>query len=703
MAILGKIRQKSFFLILIIGLALFAFVISGVFGTGAGETGPTDPIGIVNDEEIKIENFRFLVDQTERQYGYSTIQAVNVVWNQYVKSTLFEAELNTLGIDAGKEQIEQVVSSTESIVSDPRFTNEAGFFDFGLFADFILQMRDQNPQAYEQWKSQEAAIISSARESIYFDLIKSSTSITDKEAEILYHLENDNVNLNFVQIPFSSINDSLVSVTDAEIKSHIKDNSASYETEASRGIDFVAFLDTPTNEDKNIIRTNLETLINDRVEYNDVSKLTDTLQGLKTTTDVQDFVDKYSEEGFDSLYVSKRNLPIEYADIIANLNVDEVFGPYIDIDSYKITRLLDRKVKGNIRASHIVVAYKDAVGASPEVTRTKAEARKIAKDYLRQCKRKPSQVEILAIKHSDGPSKTSGGDLGFFQEGGITKEFYDYANKARIGSVGLIETEYGFHIVKVTDKQDLYLLANVTQKILPSEKTTDGVFQAATKFEMESANENFNALAETSNYTLRSVNQINILDENLPGLPSQRSIVKWAFDSETEIGDVKRFDLSYGGYAVVKLTQAKEKGLASVDEVRAEVTQILRNEKKAEMITKANKASKSLEELAAANSVEVASALVVNQKSPVLVGSGSEPYVIGAAFALDVNQSSGLITGNNGVYMIQLTAKNVAEDQEDYSVYAKRLSELEREKVAALVLDALESSASITDNRSLYY
>ena len=96
MAILGKIRQKSFFLILIIGLALFAFIISGVFGNGAGDTGPSDPIGIVNDEEIKIENFRFLVDQTERQYGYSTIQAVNAVWNQYVQSTLFEAELNTL-------------------------------------------------------------------------------------------------------------------------------------------------------------------------------------------------------------------------------------------------------------------------------------------------------------------------------------------------------------------------------------------------------------------------------------------------------------------------------------------------------------------------------------------------------------------------------------------------------------------------------
>ena len=226
MAILGKIRQKSFFLILIIGLALFAFIISGVFGNGAGETGPSDPIGIVNDEEIKIENFRFLVDQTERQYGYSTIQAVNAVWNQYVQSTLFEAELNTLGIDAGKEQIEQVVSSTESIITDARFINEAGFFDFGLFADFILQMRDQNPQGYEQWKSQEAGIISSARESIYFDLIKSSTGITNKEAQILFHLENDNLDLNYVQIPFSSINDTLVSVSDSEIKAYIKDNAS---------------------------------------------------------------------------------------------------------------------------------------------------------------------------------------------------------------------------------------------------------------------------------------------------------------------------------------------------------------------------------------------------------------------------------------------------------------------------------------------
>ena len=394
MAILGKIRQQSFFLILIIGLALFAFIISGIFGSGAGDTGPTDPIGIVNDEEIKIENFRLLVDQTERQYGYSTIQAVNAVWNQYVQSTLFEAELNALGIDAGKEQIEQVVSSTESINTDPRFINEAGFFDFGLFADFILQMRDENPQAYEQWKSQEAGIISSARESIYFDLIKASTSITSNEAKILYHIENDNIDLNYVQILFSSVNDSLITISDSEIKSYIKKNSDSYQSKASRGIQYVSFLETPTEEDKTILRKTLDALKEDRIAYNEISKLTDTIQGLKTTTNIQEFVEKNSEEGFDSIYVPKSRLPREYASIIFDLKKVDVFGPYIDIDSYQITRMLDRKKNASIRASHIVIAYEGAVAAGPEVTRSKAEAKKLANNYLRQSKRNPAQVEV---------------------------------------------------------------------------------------------------------------------------------------------------------------------------------------------------------------------------------------------------------------------------------------------------------------------
>ena len=115
------------------------------------------------------------------------------------------------------------------------------------------------------------------------------------------------------------------------------------------------------------------------------------------------------------------------------------------------------------------------------------------------------------------------------------------------------------------------------------------------------------------------------------------------------------------------------------------------------MLIKANKANTSLEDLAAANSVEVVSALSVNQKSATLVGAGNEPYVVGAAFAMGANETSSLITGNKGVYMLQVTAKNIVDDLEDYTSFATSLAQLEREKVARLVIDALESSATITD------
>ena len=703
MAILGKIRQRSIFLILVIGLALFAFVISGAFGNGSGDAGPNEPIGIINGEEIPLENFRLLVDQTERTYGYTTLQAVDVVWNQYLRNELFQTEFDILGIDAGKDQIEQVVSSTESIITDSRFINEAGFFDFGLFADFIAQMRDTNPQAYETWKRQEANIIASARESIYFDLIQSSTGVTQREAKIQYHLEADNVDLNYVQIPFSSVPDSLFEVRESEINAYIKENAAKYERDASRSLQYVAFLEQATEEDETIIRNSLEGLADDRIEYNDVSKLTDTIEGFKTTKNLTEFIDRYSEESFDSIYIPKGRLPSEYAEIIYNLEEGEIFGPYKDINTLKISKLLDRKENGNIRASHILIAYKGAERANETVTRTKEEAKALANDLYRQVRRNPDKISVLAISNSDGPSRSTAGDLGFFQEGGMTPEFFEFADKNRVGSVGLVETPFGFHVVKVTDKQDLVLLANVSREIVPSEKTSNRVFREATQFEMDAGKEDFSAVAERDSYTLRNVDNVYALDENLPGLPQQRSIVQWAFSDDTAVGDIKRFSLSYGGYAIVQVTAARPEGLASAKEVAVEVTQAILKEKKAKMILEDNSGEGSLEDLAAKNGVEVVNALAVNQKSGTLVGAGYEPYVVGAAFGLEEGGVSKLIKGNRGVYKLQVSAKKVAEDLEDYSVYAKQLSDRNLEFIAPAIIKALESSGEVVDNRSLYY
>ena len=213
MAILGKIRQQSIILILVIGMALFAFVISGVFDGNSSNNVPTDPIAIINEEEIDVTLFTQMVEQTERAYNYSTLQSVNLVWNQAVRNTIFEQEFQKLGIDAGKDQLEQIISSDDAVVNNPSFQNDAGFFDFGIFTDYISQMRIQNPAAYENWKAQEKSIIGVAKQIIYLDLIKSSSGgVTEAEAKTWYHFENDNINIEYVQIPFDIIPDSLVNI-----------------------------------------------------------------------------------------------------------------------------------------------------------------------------------------------------------------------------------------------------------------------------------------------------------------------------------------------------------------------------------------------------------------------------------------------------------------------------------------------------------
>ena len=705
MAVLGKIRQRSIFLILVIGMALFAFVISGVFDGSSSNAGPTDPIAVVNDEEIDVTFFRQMVEQTERAYNYSTLQSVNLVWNQALRNTIFDQEFKKLGIDAGKDQLEQIISSDEAVINNPNFQNEAGFFDFGIFTDYIAQMRVQEPAAYENWKAQEQSIIGVAKQRIYLDLIKASGGMTEAEAKALYHFENDNINIEYVQVPFDIIPDSLVTVTDAEVKQYIKNHEQEYERAASRNLQYISFNEAPTEDDLAAIRLRLEGLKDERIAYNDVSKLTDTIEGFRMTKNIIDFVDRYSEIPFDSVYRPRGEYNNEYADILFGLDVGEVFGPYRDGRFFKISRLLDRKENASLRASHILIAFEGATRAPATVTRAKEEARREANRLLRLASRGNDNFEELAREYSDGPTKNRGGDLGFFQEGQMATEFFNFVDKNRVGRIGLVETEFGFHIIKVTDKDDLALIADVANEAIASDQTANEVFRSATKFEMESNDLNdFIAVAEKNNYEVRPVKQVTELEENMPGLFNQRQIVRWAFDDDTKVGDIKRFSLTAGGgYAVVQLTAVNQKGLATVDEVGFQVRRKIIHDKKAALIKKQFQDIDSLETLAENEDLTLETASAINQKNPTLVGAGNEPYVVGAAFAMEEGAVSELIQGELGLYKVKLLKKNTAETLDDYQQYSKEYLRDASFTLLENVFLALESYADIDDNRSLYY
>ncbi|QLE00669.1 peptidylprolyl isomerase [Galbibacter sp. BG1] len=701
MAILEKIRSRSLFLILVIGLALFAFVISGIFSkdTGTGKT----VVGEVNGESISRQEFAYKVENASRRYGAnaSTLQVVNQVWNQEVRGIILEQQFEDLGINIEKDQILEVVKSNPAFAQDPNFQNEAGVFDEGKFIEFIADLKANNPAGYQQWQMQEDALINQSKEQSYFNLVKAGVGSTLKEGELAYHLENDKVDIKYVKIPYTSIPDSTVNVSDSEIEAYVKEHKNEFKQENSRDIRYVYFEEKASEADIEEAKTSLSKLLENSVEYNETTKKDETVAGFKTTENLRDFVNRNSDIKYDTTYVTKAQLPAAFADTLYSLPINGIYGPYKDGDYYKISRMVAKKEGGSVKASHILISY-DGSQAQPKESRTKEEAKAKAEEILAKVKENPDDFAALARDNSEDPgSAARGGTYDNIPEGQMVPQFNDYIFNNEIGSIGLVETDFGYHIIKVDDKYDVVQIATIAREIEPSEKTSSDLYTETTKFEMAAADGDFQSVAKESNYNVRPVNQIKPLDENIPGVGNQRGVVQWAFNADTQVGDVKRFNTP-NGYAIVQLTGKRKEGLATAKDASARVLPILRKEKKAAIIKDKN-AGKSLDELAKSNSVNVTGATGLTMKTPTISGAGREPKVVGVAMALSNGETSGLIEGENGVYMVSVTKKIIAPSLENYATYTNTQKTLNRNRASFAAYNALKDAAEIEDERADIY
>ena len=708
MAILGQIRSKSIFLIIVIGLALFAFVISGVFD-GKGYQAQ-QPVGIINGQDILIEDFRGQVDFLERNYNQKGMVAVNNVWNQKLRSEILNQQFEITGIQSGKDHLQNILKNNPTFNSDQQFLNEAGIFDIDKFKALIIELKTTNPEAYENWKNQEKIFESQSNEQIYFNLLRAGINYTQTDGKFEYNLQNDNVDIEYIQIPYSSVEDTLISYNKSDLKKYIDNNKDEFKVNASRNIEYVIFEEKPSFDDENAIKNRLNSFLKESKVYNSVSKLEEVTPSLITAKNIKEFINEYSETSFDSIYLPKGSLPADHANLLFNLNNNQTYGPYLDGDYFKISRMLDKKIGGSVRSSHILLAYKGSQNANPNVTRSKKEARKEANNILRKIRKSPETFTELAFEFSDGPSKSRGGDIGFVQDGNMVKPFNDFIFSKRVGSTGLVETDFGFHVIKIVAKDDLVLLASITEKNVPSDETSDKVFNSATKLEMNLSKEgNLNALADKDDYILKTVNGVQILDNDFPGLKDQRRIVQWLFSETTNISDYKRFDLPKGGYLIAQVTGMVDEGVSNVQDVSYKVLPMVLKSKKADFIISKNDNSLSIEKIAEMNGVDVRKALALNQKNATITGSGLEPLVIGSSFGTSLNQTSDFIIGENGVYKLKVLNRKETGFKDDsidanfVLSYKNQLLNSNRTSVFARVYESLKENAEVSDNRSIYY
>ena len=546
MAILGQIRKRSIFLIIVIGMALFAFVISGVF-TSNGGFSSNQPVGEINGEEIDYEMFNLMVEQAQTVYGLNTTQAVNVAWDQGVKNQALNQELDKLGIDAGKNQLELILSRDESIILNPLFQNEIGLFDFNKFSTYISQLKTSNPSVYNSWKIQEENIISIAKQNIYFDLIKSSVMFTNVESKIQYHLENDKVNIQYLRIPYDSVPDSIINIKDSEVLSYIKKRRDKYEIEESKEIEYIFIPDVASALDEENIRINLEQLRSGFNQLNRVTNSTEFIEGFDTVKNYSEFIDIYSEVSWDSIYRTKQELSSNFSDILFGLREGQVFGPYKDGNFYKISRMIDKKREDNLNKVLIADVVKEIIPSNESSNENYRKASQAEFDANNNLVLNYSDADLV-INEFESFESFDEGLPSINNSRQVIKWIYEKGS--RVGDVKRFDLTDGYIVAKITD---------LNKKRLPSiEDIRDEISQILSrnkKFKYLSdkykKNVNIDNIAEEFGLEIENASAVTQYDPILVGAGVEPYIIGSSFS--LDIDEVSDLLKGNSGVFIVKL------------------------------------------------------------------------------------------------------------------------------------------------------
>lgn len=704
MAILSKIRERSMFLIIIIGLALFAFVLDPSTLGDFFSSSKVNEVGEVNGEVISTQEFAKAIDQYKQQTGSSVseMQAANTVWDNIVRKKIYKNQLEQAGITVGEQDVWNEVVNAPSVSNNPQFQNEAGLFDEGKFKAFLATTKKENPDMWSAWSNYMNQIKENAETNTYNKLVTAGLGASLKEGETEYLIENTKLSGQFVYVPYASIADSLVKIKKSEVAAYIKDNENQYKVEATRDISYVKFDIEATTEDEEAIKQDVAKLIENSLDRNNDARV-----GLKNTTDYKDFLaENNSDINLDLGYKYNASVNQTVAKQIFEGNEGDVFGPYKDQGFFKISKITEvTKMPDSVKASHILIPFIGSQSATSDVTRTKEQAEQLADSLLTVVKRSRSKFADLAKDFSsDKGSGAKGGDLDWFNYNRMTPAFRDYTFTNGKGSLGVVETPFGYHVIRVDDaknNQTVLKLATFARKIVPSEATENDFFQKAEQFALAiSKTTDYNALAKENGYNLRPAIGLKVLDENVPGLGNQRQIVSWAFKGDSDKGSFNRFDLQ-GSYVVAVVTAKSKKGLMSVEKAINSVRPILLNEKKAALISDKLKGS-SLAEIAKANNTTVSTANNINLTNSSLSGVGSEPKVVGAMYSAELDKVYNSIEGSRGVFSFVLNKRELPTALPNYESNRKKIAE-SRKRLTFKIYEAIKKASDIEDNRENMY
>jgi len=708
MAAIEKIRRRSGLLIAIIGIALLAFVLQDLIQSHGGSAGPS--AAVVDGEKISVRDFEKVRDwNTGGRNNLTSEQSYDInnrTLDQMIKDNIMDKEYEAAGLGfSPNELLDMMTGENPHPWASQIFSDGKGGVDVERFNQFLEDLKSGEIPSESKvwWLEVEKTLKRDRMEEKFNNLVKASYFLPTPLAKKYYENKNTKATADVIALRYSTIADSTVNVTDADKKAFYEENKYRYETGERRDIEYVVFEVVPSLEDRQ-----------------EILKLVQELKPqFAATDDPIEFVNSgyNSSKRYDSTWVSSTDVPqvIEQAIFENGNGVGYVYGPYEDEGSFNLVRIVEMENRpDSLRASHILIGYKGAAMCNDTVT-TKEEAEAKANELLAQLKAAKNNDELfasLAEEYNTDGTKDKGGDLDWFRDGAMVPAFNQYVLDNAVGTVGIVETPFGYHVVKVTGKTEAKpkaRLAYVQQEITVSEKTRSQYYAEANKFVTENRTyEQFTQAAEEGGLTKRTMEGIEKSTYRITGLENPREIVRWAFNEKTKQGDIsdKIFELDNDRQLVVAaLTGVIHEGNAPMDIVVDRSKYMILNKKKGEMAVEKMKAcgtdvNRMVSELGA-ESTKVSD---VNIESRVLGNFGVEADIVGTILGMKEGAEVGPVAGNTSAFIIKNVKQVAPAETTDYSdIVREKVSQFTNRSMNDGVYSALRNKAKIKDNRNIIF
>jgi peptidyl-prolyl cis-trans isomerase D len=703
MALIKQIRQRTGLAIGVIAGGLILFLLGGDLLSPNSSLLNTNQniVGEIAGEEITLEEFAQKVEEFKASFQQRTgrvpsepemVSVREQAWQAMIVERVFDEEYEKLGLQVSSEELIDMVQG-KNIVPELRaqLTNpQTGQFDKTQLISFLQSLETADPAQQAAWAQQEKLFAQARNRVKYDNLLATSEYATTAEAKLEHKSANSIADATVLFIPYASaIPDSEVTISDSELSDYLSKNQEKFKVGNSANLEYVSFSILPSGEDSAAV----------------ISRIKELTESLRTAENDSVYVSQNSEIQSPFTVVAPGDqLPASLTTNVAQIVKGETYGPFITANSsyvsYKVTDQYEGTPK--MRASHILFSIEGMDDAG------KASVKQQAETVLADIKANGNFAEAARQYGQDGTAQ-NGGDLGWFAKADFVEPFATatYAANSKGLLPNLVETEYGYHIIEVTElPNSTYTKLSVLElELVASDATRNEAFRNADSFAAESGNRNeFTENATDKGFRIIQANNVDASSRNLNNIANAREVIIWAF-GEASAGEVSSvFELD-NTYVVATLVSRKEEGEAKLEDVKDQVKQLVMNDKKAAMIQEKLAGKRTLEEMKAVfPDASLNDVPGLRLSTSVIPGIGFAPKAIGTLFGL---KSSGQITKpvqeDIGVIVSKLNTLTPATEIGDYTSYQAQLTQAASQRMTYQIMMALQELAKVKDYRYKYF